>query len=288
MGGRFLFVNNDKMVAKKPCFPIAFCEKLLYNGNKLWVEVWLLAKIIAFVSGKGGTGKTSVCAAMATDLALAGKKVLCIDCAVGLPSLDIPLGMVGEGCLSFREVCRGDYHSTQATVHPHFPYLQLLTAPIHCTPDEIDGGAFAAMLASAGERFDYILLDAPAGIGTMFRLAAENADLCLVVTIPDPSAMRAAGRVGQELELMGKTDVRLIVNRVNSKMLQAMKLTVDDVVDQTGLQLLGLVPVDTDVLEAAAAGKALALFHVRGAFAAVQRITVRMEGNPVKIPVRSF
>ena len=250
--------------------------------------MWLLAEVIAFVSGKGGTGKTSLCAALATDLAVTGKKVLCIDCAVGLPNLDIPLGMAAEGCISFQEVCRGDYGPEKATIHPNFPFLQLLTAPIHCDPQAIDGCDFTAMLTAAREQFDYVLLDAPAGLGTMFHMVSENADRCLVVTLPDPSAIRAARLLGEELERMGKNDVRLIVNRVNSKMLKAMRLTIDDIVDQTGLQLLGLLPVDTDVLEAAAAGTPLVLYNWRGAFAAVQRISARMEGNPVKIPVRSF
>ena len=247
-----------------------------------------MAEIIAFVSGKGGTGKSSICAAMATDLAVTGKTVLCIDCNVGFPGLDIPLGMASEGCISFREVCRGDYRPEQAAVHPNFPGIQLLTAPIHCTPEDIDGEALGAMLETARKKFDYILLDVPTGLDPMFRIAAEHADRCIVITLPDPSAIRAARRVGEELELMRKTDVRLIVNRVNSKMLKAMKLTIDDIVDQTGLQLLGLLPVDTDVLEAAAAGTPLVLFGGRHAFSAVQRISARMQGNPVKIPVRSF
>ena len=247
-----------------------------------------MAEIIAFVSGKGGTGKSSICAAMATDLAVTGKTVLCIDCNVGFPGLDIPLGMASEGCISFREVCRGDYGPENATLHPNFPWVQLLTAPIHCAPEEIDGEAFSEMLQKAQDQCDYIFLDVPAGLGPMFRMAAEHADRCIVITLPDPSAIRAARRVGEELERMRKTDVRLIVNRVNSKMLKAMKLTIDDIVDQTGLQLLGLLPVDTDVLEAAAAGTPLVLFGGCRAFSAVQRISARMQGNPVKIPVRSF
>ena len=247
-----------------------------------------MGQVIAFVSGKGGTGKTSLCAAMATDLASAAKKVLCIDCAVGLPNLDIPLGMEAEGVIAFSDVCRGDYSPQQAAVHPNFPGLQLLSAPIHHRSGDIDPAAFAAMLEKAREQFDYILLDAPAGIGPMVCLVAEHADRCLVVALPDPSAIRAARQVGEALELMKKTDVRLIVNRVNSKMLKAMKLTIDDIVDRTGLQLLGLLPVDTNVLEAAAAGTPLVLYNWRGAYAAVQRICLRMEGHPVKIPSRSF
>ena len=247
-----------------------------------------MGQILAFLSGKGGTGKSSLCAAMATDLATSGNRVLCIDCDVGLRNLDIPLGMASEGCISFLDVCRGDYSVTQAAVHPNFPLLQLLTAPIHCLPEHIDEAAFAALLQQAQQQFDYILLDAPAGIGTMFTLAARYAHRCLVITLPDPSAVRTARQVGQTLELMDKQDVRLIVNRVNEKMLRAMKWTIDDIVDNTGLQLLGLLPVDTDLLEAAAHNLPLVLHNARGAYAAVQRICLRMEGHPVKIPSRSF
>ncbi len=247
-----------------------------------------MAQIISFLSGKGGTGKSSLCAAMAIDLARTAKQVLCIDCSVDLPNLDIPLGMESEGMISFLDVCRGDYGPEKAAVHPHFPTLRLLTAPTHCRPEEIDGDAFAALLEAAGKRFDYILLDAPAGLGPLFRLCGEVADLCIVVTLPDPGAIRAARQAGDALELMGKQDVRMVVNRVSEKMLKAMHLTVDDMVDRTGLQLLGLLPVDTDVLEAAAAGTPLIHFTRKGAAAAVSRICSRMKGNPVKIPGRSF
>ena len=43
-----------------------------------------MGELIAVLSGKGGTGKTSVCAAVASALALDGKRVLCVDCDVGL------------------------------------------------------------------------------------------------------------------------------------------------------------------------------------------------------------
>lgn len=247
-----------------------------------------MAEIVAFLSGKGGTGKSSICAAMATILAKEGKKVLCIDCSVGLPSLEFFLGMYGEGLLSFRDIYCGDHGLEKSTPQHTFPSLKILTAPIHCSEAEIDDDAFAAMLNAAREQFDYILLDGPAGIGPMFRMAAENADRCIVVTIPDQAANECARRVGQELELMRKSDVRLIVNRVNEKMLKAMHWTVDDIVDHTGLQLLGLLPVDTDVLEAAALNLCLIEYTKRGAAAAMHRIWQRMQGNPVKIPVRSF
>ena len=67
-----------------------------------------MGELIAVLSGKGGTGKTSVCAGVATALAQMGETVLCIDCDVGLRNLDISLGMTESGALSFLDVAEGE------------------------------------------------------------------------------------------------------------------------------------------------------------------------------------
>ena len=60
-----------------------------------------MAEIVSVISGKGGTGKTSLCAAVASCLAAGGARVLCIDADVGLRNLDISLGMSDEPILPF-------------------------------------------------------------------------------------------------------------------------------------------------------------------------------------------
>lgn len=247
-------------------------------------EVTGLGEVIAVLSGKGGTGKTSVCAGLSTALALTGKQVLCIDCDVGLRNLDIALGISELGALSFWEVCRGDYALEQAAQHPVYPTLHFLTAPMDCPADSIDPLAFGAMLRQARKQFHYILLDAPAGIDAGFRLAAGNADRILLVTGADPAAIRDAAQAGEKLELMGKKNVRLIVNRISKKMAAAMDLTVDDVMDQTGLPLLGIIPEDRNVVLAAAFRQPLLGYTHKGAAAACKRIAKRILGW--KVPVR--
>ena len=76
-----------------------------------------MGELFAVVSGKGGTGKTSVCAALATALAKEGKRVLCIDCDVGLRNLDISLGLSECGALSFWDVSEGGYSLEDAFRH---------------------------------------------------------------------------------------------------------------------------------------------------------------------------
>ena len=117
-----------------------------------------MGELVAILSGKGGTGKTSVCAGIATALAQQGEKVLCIDCDIGLRNLDIALGISELGALSFTEVCSGGYSLEQAAVHPVYPNLSFLTAPLSCTADAVDVDAFGEMLSEAQSRFHYILL----------------------------------------------------------------------------------------------------------------------------------
>ena len=244
-----------------------------------------MGELIAILSGKGGTGKTSVCAGIAEALALQGETVLCIDCDVGLRNLDIALGISQIGALSFLDVCSGGYGLDMAARHPVYPGLSFLTAPVNCPVEEIDLTAFGAMLEKARSLFSYVLLDAPAGIEAGFRLAAAFADRVILVTGADPAAIRDASRASDVLEAMGKKNVRMIINRVNPKMTAAMGVTVDDIMDQSGLPLLGLVPEDEGVPLAAAFRQPLLGYQKKGAAAACKRIAKRIQGNyvPVKI-----
>lgn len=246
-----------------------------------------MGEVIAILSGKGGTGKTSVCAGIASALAEAGTRVLCVDCDVGLRNLDISLGLSESGGLSFMDVCRGGYPLSQATVHPDYPTLFFLTAPMNCLPDDIDPDRFRKMLRQDAGDFDYIFLDCAAGVDTMFSLTASAADRCLVVTGPGPGAIRDAARVGELLALRGRENARLIVNRVTGKIAAALDLTVDDVMDITGLPLLGVVPEDMNVTLAASYGQPLLKFRKKSSAAgACRRIAKRIRGLPEPINLR--
>ena len=92
-----------------------------------------MGELIAVLSGKGGTGKTSVCAAVTTALTRMGHRVLAIDCDMGLQNLDISLGLSDSGAISFLDVCEGGYRLSQAAKHGQFESLSFLTAPLNRT-----------------------------------------------------------------------------------------------------------------------------------------------------------
>ena len=244
-----------------------------------------LGELIAVLSGKGGTGKTTVCAGIATALAQMGKKVLCVDCDIGLRNLYIALGLSELGAISFLDVCRGEYDVTMAAKHPVYPNLQFLTAPVNCSAQSVDPLEFSQMLNGARNQFHYILMDAPAGIEAGFQLAAKAADRVILVTGPDPAAIRDARQAADVLERMGKKNVRLVVNRISKHLAAALNITVDDIMDSAGLPLLGLVPEDKNVVLAAAFRQPLLGYTGKGASAACKRIARRVAG--ISVPIRN-
>lgn len=246
-----------------------------------------MGELFAVLSGKGGTGKTSVCAGIATALAAEGKRILCIDCDVGLRNLDISLGLSEGGSLSFLDVCKGDYPLERAEKHPDYPGLSFLTAPMNCHIEDIDPIAFGDMLQQARSLFDYVFLDSPAGVDAGFRLVTSVADRFLLVTGAGPAAVRDAARVGDLLELAGKKNVRLVVNRVDRDMLSTVRLTIDDVMDTSGLPLMGVVLEDPNVTLAASFGKPLLRYARRcDAAKAYRRIARRIQGLPEPLTLR--
>ena len=273
---------NDKISEKNRGFAIAFCEKYHYNEKTIMMGGdGLLGEVLALLSGTGGMGKSCLAAGLAIALAKSGKKVLCVDCQSGFGTLDIYLGMESQDILSYADICRGDYPLSRAAVHPDFKTLSFLAAPVRTEP-ATDG--FSSVIGRAKKEYDFVFLNAPAGFGEMAGFTAQLADRCIVVCSIDPISIRTAGRVADQLQLLGKTDVRLVVSRLQPDMMKTMKQNVDDIMDRVGLPLLGLVPEDEQVTLLSAAGK----FPMgkKWAFAAFERITRRIQGQAVPVPTR--
>lgn len=239
---------------------------------------------IAIVSGKGGTGKTSLTAGLGEALALMGHRVLCVDCDVGLRNLDLALGLTDRALMDFSDVAAGRCPLSDAAVpHPEIPRLHLLTAPASLRRRSVTEAEMRRLLQSVREDYDYCLLDAPAGLGQYFRLATAFADRCVVVTTTDPPALRDAQHTVMELDRFPRGRLHLVVNRVRGKLLRSMHATIDDAIDTAGLPLLGVVPEDDALPLAQSRGAALLLVSSTGAAAAYRNIAKRVTGQRVPL-----
>lgn len=236
---------------------------------------------IMVTSGKGGTGKTSLSAGVASCLAALGKRVLCIDLDIGLRNLDIALGMDDRAVMDFTDVMERRCSLLSGAVEqPSIRGLHLLTAPLRL--DAPDFPRFKRVVEEAKELYDFILLDSPAGLGDGFQLAMCAADRALVVSATDPAALRDAQRAVSEL-VNRVPEIHLVMNRVEPKVMRHLHTTIDEAMDAAGLPLIGVVPEDQRVVLAAGHGVPLVLFTRRGAVRAYLNIAKRLLGQKVPL-----
>ena len=236
---------------------------------------------IAVVSGKGGTGKTSFVSGVGAALARDGNRVLCLDCDIGLRNLDLSLGLTDKAMMDFSDVVHGYCPLDAAVVeHSKIPGLCLLTAPARNRGRPISEQQMRDLLREVRTKFDYCLLDAPAGLGTGFQLATCGADRAVVVTTSDASSLRDAQHTVMELDSFPIGSLHLVVNRVRKRLLRSMHATIDDAIDKAGLPLIGVVPEDDSLTLALNRGIPLLLDKsTSSAASAYRNIACRIAGG---------
>jgi len=223
-----------------------------------------MGKVIAIASGKGGTGKTTVAAAVSSCLAVLGHKTLCIDFDTEFRNLDFALCMLEYTVMDFTDVASGRMDLKEAcSESPKIPNLFFLTSPPDGFPDDVDNRAFKTMFNNIRDEFDYCIVDCPAGIGPEFRLAINNADMAIIVATGDSVSMRTVNRAASVVREAGVKNLRLLVNRVKSRDLKEIKIDIDDIIDAIGVQLLGIIPEDRNVCLALHTNTPLILYKKR-------------------------
>ncbi len=216
-----------------------------------------MARRIVITSGKGGVGKTTVCAGLGIALAKRGARVLLVDADMGLNNLDVALGMEGRVVYDMTDVLRGKCALRQAILQDvEYSTLSLL-ASAHCSDDgEFPSAAFRRMLAEAECAFDFVLIDCPAGIDNGFHRAVCVADEAIVVTTPHVSAIRDADKVMSLLDTYDLHSVSVVVNRVRGDLVAGgSMMSAEDISRLLRHRALGYIPEDDCVTVYAQLGR---------------------------------
>lgn len=241
-----------------------------------------MAKITAVVSGKGGVGKSTVSAGLGAALASRGERVLLLDCDAGLRCLDALLGVTEQLVFDASDVINGTCTPQQA-VYPcaSCPGLSMVAAPLEA---ELQPAAVRMLTERYRNSFDWIILDAPAGIEAGFSAAVAPASSAWVVVTPDPVSVRSGGIVRQALAKQGISDCRLLINRFSADRFVRIGSfeDMDELIDRTGVQLLGVIPEDSAIPMMAARGVPIL---TRGACSqAFRRVASRLCGERIPLP----
>ena len=223
-----------------------------------------MAQIIVVTSGKGGVGKTTSSAAIATGLALKGHKSVVIDFDIGLRNLDLIMGCERRVVYDFVNVINGEANLNQALIKDkRCDKLFVLPASQTRDKDALTKEGVGKVLDDLSKDFDYILCDSPAGIETGAMMALYFADTAIVTTNPEVSSVRDSDRIlgmlqsrsrRAEQNLEPVKEYLLLTRYAPTRVKTGEMLSVEDVSEILAIPLLGVIPESQSVLKASNSG----------------------------------
>ncbi|SUO93301.1 septum site-determining protein MinD [Suttonella ornithocola] len=249
-----------------------------------------MSKVIVVTSGKGGVGKTTTSASLATGLALKGHKTVVIDFDVGLRNLDLIMGVERRVVYDFVNVINNEATLNQALIRDK-TVQDLYILPASQTRDK------DALTAEGVEKvindlkamgFEYIICDSPAGIERGALMALYFADEAIITTNPEVSSVRDSDRIlgilaskSRRAELgLEPVKEHLVITRYNPERVKIGEmLSVEDVIEILSIKLLGVIPESQSVLTASNQGQPVILASESRAGQAYADLVERLLGN---------
>lgn len=243
-----------------------------------------MGRVIVITSGKGGVGKTTVSSNLGMTLAKLGSKVALVDADFGLRNLDLLLGLENRVVYTAIDVIAGKCRLEQALIRDkRQPGLVLLPATQDSKAASITPNHMKWLVGDLSERYDFVLIDSPAGIEHSFKNAIAAAKEALVVTTPEIAAVRDADRVISILAENKIHPVQLILNRLRPKMIAANEMmSLKDVCDILTIPPVGIIPEEQHVITASNRGEPLVLStHSLIVNTAFENIAKRLNGETI-------
>ena len=261
-----------------------------------------MARIITVTSGKGGVGKTTTSAALAMGLALRGHRTVVIDFDVGLRNLDLIMGCERRVVYDFVNVINGEARLNQALIKDkRNEHLCILPASQTRDKEALTKDGVGRVIEELTEHFAYVICDSPAGIEHGATMAMYFADDAVVVTNPEVSSVRDSDRMlgilssksrRAEQDMEPVREYLLLTRYSPDRVKRGEMLSVSDVQEILAIELLGVIPESTAVLNASNSGMPVILDTDSDAactpsLAALAIATVRAlptSGPPIIVP----
>lgn len=253
-----------------------------------------MAKVVVVTSGKGGVGKTTTSAAIATGLADRNLKTVVVDFDVGLRNLDLIMGCERRVVYDFVNVIHKEANLNQALIKDkRVENLYILPASQTRDKDALTAEGVKQVIEDLKKEYDYIICDSPPGIEKGALMAMYFADEAIVVTNPEVSSVRDSDRIlgilssktfRSEQNLPPVKEHLLLTRYSPLRVERGDMLSVGDVQEILAIPLLGVIPESQAVLKASNAGIPVILDEVSDAGLAYKDAVGRLLGE--QIPFR--
>ncbi len=200
---------------------------------------------VVFITGfKGGVGKTTVTANIASCLSVIGKKVLVVDGDFGMRCMDMVLRLESDVLFDCCDVLKGDcdFDSAVRTLRQGFDFLP---APMRFIDEEIPRESYKKLFADLRQRYDFVLIDSGADMTEYYSKFVSVSDDALVVSMHQSASVRAAEKTAQALASYELRSMKLVINTYRKESADLGSLPdALEIIRASSLQLIGIVPFD--------------------------------------------
>ncbi|MEK6900607.1 MAG: MinD/ParA family protein [Nanoarchaeota archaeon] len=173
-----------------------------------------MTKFIAFVSGKGGVGKTTCTLNVGQTLASSGKDVILVDANIVTPNLALQLGFVNpEGTLN--KFLRKE-KSLKEIIYLHESGIALIpSSPSLSEYQKTNPQKLNKIFDHLKNSTDFVLVDAPSGLGYDVHHILKNTDEVVLVVNPTLSSVMDALKTVQLAKEHNNAIAGIILNMTN-------------------------------------------------------------------------
>jgi len=247
-----------------------------------------MGKVVAFASGKGGVGKTTLAANIGAALAQMDKKVLLIDLDIGLRNLDLVMGLQSVIVYDLMDVYEGKIDLFEASYRfNEYGELYFLPASQTVDKEDLDRELFGKLINRIKDKFDYIILDCPAGIETGLKNALSVSDIMVVTVNPDYASLRDADKAVSVAEEYGIKKYYTLINRFNIKLIRkGLAPNVDTMLEKIGIGLLGIIDEDLEFLKSVNGGNLILNSKNKKLTKLIKNCAKRLTGEEIPIKIK--
>ncbi len=220
-----------------------------------------MAKVIMVSSGKGGAGKTMFATNIGITLADNGNKTLLVDMVMGFRNSDIYLGLENNIVYDLYDVMTGVCEKSRALIQDkrvdnfHF----IAASPAHVQP-YITKKQISDFLISVSDEYEYVIIDAPSGVGNLTTILSQICDEVIILSTPDYASLRDTDALHNNIKSLGKSNCKIVINKTVLKMMDAGHMvSIDKIINYFKSEIIGLIQEDDNIRISTNIGEPIAL-----------------------------
>lgn len=239
-------------------------------------------RVICIASGKGGVGKTMLTGNLGVALVQKGFSVCLLDADIAMANLSLLLGLQSSP-ITLHDVLLGEANITDA-IYDGPNGVKFIPSGLSLENyRRVDPERLESIVNMVANKFDFVLLDSPAGIEKNALASIGASDEVLLIATPDPPSIADALKTKIVAQRLNKKVVGIVLNFIRSEKGEIQDFEVSKMME---LPIYGLIPYDNQVrysFQQEKAGPVIARDPKNPASQAIQKIAAKLSGVEVNI-----